>query len=77
MASFLGSFRAECERRACGCDERLAPGDVMWFGLPNGDGGNPAITAQHVRCDELDHPSFTLENGDGEHAEVTLHLRSA
>jgi len=50
----------------------FAPGDVMWFGLPNGDGGNPAITAQHVRCDELDHPSFTLENGDGEHAEVTL-----
>ena len=50
----------------------FAPGDVMWFGLPNGDGGNPAITAQHVRCDELDHPSFTLKNGDGEHAEVTL-----
>ena len=50
----------------------FAPGDVMWFGLPNGEGGNPAITAQHVRCDELDHPSFTLENGDGEHAEVTL-----
>lgn len=50
----------------------FVPGDVMWFGLPNGDGGNPAITAQHVRCDELDHPSFTLENGDGEHAEVTL-----
>ncbi len=50
----------------------FAPGDVMWFGLPNGDGGNPAITAQHVRCDELDHPFFTLENGDGEHAEVTL-----
>ena len=59
-------------------DERVAamsafaPGDVMWFGLPNGEGGNPAITAQHVRCDELDHPSFTLENGDGEHAEATL-----
>ena len=59
-------------------DERVAamsafaPGDVMWFGLPNGEGGNPAITAQHVRCDELDHPFFTLENGDGEHAEVTL-----
>ena len=59
-------------------DERVAamsafaPGDVMWFGLPNGEGGNPAITAQHVRCDELDHSSFTLENGDGEHAEVTL-----
>ncbi len=50
----------------------FAPGDVMWFGLPNGEGGNPAITAQHVRCDESDHPSFTLENGDGEHAEVTL-----
>lgn len=50
----------------------FAPGDVMWFGLPNGDGGNPAITAQHVHCDELDHPSFTLENGDSEHAEVTL-----
>ena len=50
----------------------FAPGDVMWFGLPNGDGANPAITAQHVRCDELDHPSFTLKNGDGEHAEVTL-----
>ena len=50
----------------------FAPGDVMWFGLPNGDGGNPAITAQHVRCDELDHPFFTLENGGGEHAEVTL-----
>lgn len=52
----------------------FAPGDVMWFGLPNGEGGNPAITAQHVRCDELDHPSFTLENGDGEHAEVTLDI---
>ena len=50
----------------------FAPGDVMWFGLPQNNDGKPAISAQHVHCDELDHPSFILDNGDGEHAEVTL-----
>ena len=48
----------------------IAPGDVMWFGLPQNNDGKPAISAQHVHCDELDHPSFILDNGDGEHAEL-------
>ena len=55
----------------------FAPGDVMWFGLPNGDGGNPAITAQHMRCDELDHPSFTLKMVMASMPKSPWHLRSA
>ncbi len=49
----------------------IAPGDVVWFGLPQEDGAQPSVTAQNVRCDDLDHPSFTL-NVDGDRAEVTL-----
>ena len=47
----------------------IAPGDIVWFGLSDADA--PFVTARNVRCDELDHPSFTLCCG-GESADVTL-----
>ncbi len=49
----------------------IAPGDVMWFGLRRTMTASRQLSGQHVHCDELDHPSFILDNGDGEHAEVT------
>ena len=50
----------------------VAPGDVLWFGLPREDGTRLDSTAHDVACDELDRPSFVLENKSGQHADVTL-----
>lgn len=50
----------------------IAPGDVLWFGLPRKDGSQLDATARNVACDDLDHPSFVLENKSGHHANVAL-----
>ena len=50
----------------------IAPGDLLWFGLPQEDGARLDSTAHDVVCDELDHPSFVLENKSGQRADVTL-----
>ena len=52
----------------------IAPADVLWFGLPQSLKRDVQLntTARKVTCDELDHPSFELEDKAGEHADVTL-----
>lgn len=50
----------------------IAPADVLWFGLPQKEDAQLDTTARDVRCDELDHPSFVLEDKTGRHANVTL-----
>lgn len=50
----------------------IAPADVLWFGLPQKEDAQLDTTALDVRCDDLDHPSFVLEDKTGRHANVTL-----
>lgn len=57
---------------------RFAPGRVLWFGEQAGSGVDVFnegqafdMTAQDIRVDGLDHPSFTMSDG-AEHVPVTL-----
>lgn len=43
----------------------IAPADVLWFGLPQKEDAQLDTTALDVRCDDLDHPSFVLEDKTG------------
>lgn len=50
----------------------IAPGEVLWFGLPQRRTPDRMVAAENVRCDELDHPSFELRDAEGECAKVNL-----
>ncbi|MDF7664152.1 UDP-N-acetylmuramoyl-tripeptide--D-alanyl-D-alanine ligase [Bifidobacterium sp. ESL0763] len=64
----------------------LAPGKVLFFGLPGEDGANATredgrqvgmVSCGEVGVDELDHPRFTLLLPDGTSAEVRLGISGA
>lgn len=57
----------------------IAPADVLWFGLPQKEDAQLDTTALDVRCDDLDHPSFVLEDktGRGTAQRHARHLRTA
>lgn len=50
----------------------IAPGEVLWFGLPERQTPDHMVAAENVSCDDLDRPSFDLRDAEGEHAAVKL-----
>lgn len=50
----------------------IAPGEVLWFGLPERQTPDHMVAAENVSCDDLDRPSFDLRDVEGEHAAVKL-----